>query len=189
MRAMNLLAGMLLLAILIWAGPALAQADAAEADKAAPAYEFDLKRVGSDERLAFTELADSGRPFVLFFWISDCPHCKRQLPFVELMYRNMQQYEMEVDVVTINADKVEDQAAYSIRERGIQAPVYWDPDVKDTNYSFDMQEKGTPRVWIFEAGGELIEDFGGFNSNLMVYVLDKLGVDLPRDLAHLKQSK
>lgn len=186
MRRFGWLWAMAAVAVMLAGRPALAQDDA-EAD--APAYQFDLREVGGEERLTFAELADSGRSFVLFFWISDCPHCKRQLPFVELMYRNMEKYEMDVDVVLVNADVDEGMAEASIRERGILAPVYWDPDVRDTKATFDMQEKGTPRTYIFKPGGEYVEDFGGFNSAYMIYVLEKLEVELPRDMQHLKNSK
>jgi thiol-disulfide isomerase/thioredoxin len=178
--------GLGLLLTLACLGPAFAQGDASKDRQ--PEYAFDLRLAGTDKHTTFAELAESGRPFVLFFWISDCPHCKRQLPFVELMYRNMQQYKMKVDVVTINCDKIEEQALETIKERGIQAPVLWDPDVKATNRDFDMKEKGTPTTFIFKPGGVYVEDFDAFNSSYMVYVLDKMGVDLPKDLAHLKQK-
>lgn len=178
--------GLCLLLALASYAPAHAEDDAAGQKE--PEYAFDLRLAGTDKHTTFAELADCGRPFVLFFWISDCPHCKRQLPFVELMYRNMQQYEMAVDVVTVNCDMLEEQAVATIKERGIQAPVLWDPDVKTTNRDFDMKEKGTPTTFIFKPGGVYVEDFDTFNSSYMVYVLDKLGVDLPRDLAHLKSS-
>ncbi|MCB1220685.1 MAG: TlpA family protein disulfide reductase [Planctomycetales bacterium] len=184
MRVLKLTVLLLVLGLLGWSGSAFAQGK--DGKDAKPSYEFDLKEVGGKEHVTFKELADSGRPFLLFFWISECPHCKRQLPFVELMYRNMQKYDVGVDIYTINADKVEEQAEATILERGLQAPVLWDPDVKQTEISMDMREKGTPRVWIFKPGGELVEDFGSFNSNLMVYALDKMGVELPKDLAHLK---
>ncbi|MEZ5336658.1 MAG: TlpA disulfide reductase family protein [bacterium] len=187
MRVLKLGVLLLLLGLMSWSASAFAQDKDGQGSE--PAYEFDLKAVGGKEHMTFKELADSGRPFLLFFWISECPHCKRQLPFVELMHRNMQQYDLGVDVITINADKIEEQALATIRERGIQAPVLWDPDVAQTEFTMDMREKGTPRIWIFKPGGELVEDFGSFNSNLMVYALDKLGVELPKELAHLKPKK
>ena len=187
MRKFMLLPAICLLLALAVCGPARAQG--APADKAEPGYSFDLRLAGTDTHKTFSELADSGRPFVLFFWISDCPHCKRQLPFVELMYRNMQKYEMDVDVLTVNCDAEEGQAISTIKERGIQAPVLWDPDVQETNATFDMKEKGTPTTFIFKPGGVYVEDFDSFNSNYMVYVLDKLDVELPKDLQHLKPKK
>ena len=48
-------------------------------------YAFTLDGISFDGELSFVDLARDEIPFVIFFWITDCPLCHLQLPQVQLI--------------------------------------------------------------------------------------------------------
>ena len=78
--------------------PAHAQRDsgtthsrAAAAQKEQSKYDFELPYVGKPGKLSFKELADSGKPFVVFIWLTDCELCHLQLPYVDLINASLEE--------------------------------------------------------------------------------------------------
>src|SRR5690348_1041255 len=46
-------------------------------------YDFELNYADGTGKVRFKDLAASGQPFVLVWWLTDCPICHMQMPYIQ----------------------------------------------------------------------------------------------------------
>lgn len=151
-----------------------------EDDPAWEKYAFDLPFADNTGRLSFSDLARSNEPFVLFWWLSDCPMCHLQLPYVEHLQNQIDEHGLELSLVTICIDSNKRHSLEFIKEKKISFPVLIDERARRTKANYDLSH-GTPITYIFGKRGVLIDTFHGFQSSFGETVLTTLNIELPTE--------
>jgi thiol-disulfide isomerase/thioredoxin len=173
-----------LFCILLATGFALAQ-DAGPTDPPEgehPEWEewaFELDHTGQPGALAFEDIAAAGEPFVLFFWLTDCPLCHLQLPYVQQLENSINEYELGLRVVTINLDGREVDVPAILEEYKTTFTCLRDPRGRRTDDAYRLAELGTPLTYLFDEDGLMVEYVTGFKRGYTQYVLDTFGIELP----------
>jgi thiol-disulfide isomerase/thioredoxin len=166
-----------------WQDLADAQATAEQEDNPAWAeYAFELSYAGSIDELSFLELARSEQPFVLFFWLTDCPVCHIQLPYVQQLEDIVEDNGLELRVVSINLDYDATQCLEFVEEKNPSFELLVDPRARYTNETYHLEELGTPITYVFDANGELVDYLTGFRSEYAKSILKLLDMDMPEGL-------
>ena len=142
-------------------------------------YAFKLPVLGENGQLTFEELAGSGQALVLFFWLADCPLCHLQMPYVELLQQQVDEYGLNLRVVGINVDQRESVAEDYVAEKEPSFEMLFDGNARYTAEPFNLEELGCPLVYVFNADGEYVDYISGFKSNLSRTVLNLLDIELP----------
>ena len=187
----------LLLCSAAFAGPAIAQSDwqdvadehaeqvADESEQLAqdnPAWEqyaFTLERLSADGELSFVDLASGGVPFVIFFWITDCPLCHLQLPLVQQFQDTIDTHTLDLRVVAINLDPSDKDALLFYEEKGATFELLFDPRARYTDEAFHLNELGCPLTYVFDGNGELVDYLTGYRAQLETTVLKMLDIEIP----------
>ena len=94
-----------------------------------------------------------GRLVVLNIWASWCPPCMKEIPdFVELQTKLDQ---TKATVISINVDKrgSEQKIREIIAQKGINFPVFYDPDSESTRF---LSTTGFPETFIISKEGEVL---------------------------------
>jgi thiol-disulfide isomerase/thioredoxin len=176
---------LLLLALsLLGANPALAQTEAEPAPPANPNldyYAFELNYVNDAGKLSFRELAESGRPFVLVWWLADCQLCRMQMPYVQELHNVIRENELDLYLVSINIDDRERDCRSYIAESGLSIPVLYDMHARKTGKTYSLRELGTPLTYVFGSGGELIDTLTGYKAGYTRAVLELLDIPVPEE--------
>jgi peroxiredoxin len=177
------------LALAAWllAAPGLASAEwmdhadplkpAVEDDPAWDEYAFELPFISGEGRLTFHELARSGEPFVLYWWLTDCPMCHLQMPYVQQLYNESQKRELGLRVVSICIDSDKRDSLEYIEDKGIKFDVLFDGRSRRTDSQYDVRENGTPLAYVFEGGGVPAGKLSGYTSSFAQDVLELLGIE------------
>jgi thiol-disulfide isomerase/thioredoxin len=142
-------------------------------------YGWELDYADGSGQVSFKELAESGQPFILVWWLSDCPVCHMQLPYVQKLQKQIEDNKLEVKLVSICIDQDAKQALKFVQQRGISFDVLLDPRGRRTNAKYRVKDLGTPVTYIFKSGGELADYLAGFKQNYSRDVLAKLGIAEP----------
>ena len=142
-------------------------------------YAFDLPLIDHSANLSFSELAESGQPFVLFWWLTDCPLCHLQLPYVQQLQDQIDELELDLRVVTICVDEDPDDSADYLRENEITLTVLFDPRARRTDRNYQVKELGCPLTYVFDSGGDFVDYIKGFRSNIAKSVFELLEIELP----------
>ena len=153
-------------------------AEELEADPAWKKYAFDLPYADNTGRLAFEDLARSGEPFVLFWWLSNCPMCHLQLPYVERLQNQIDEHGLGLSLVSICIDSNRLDCLEVIQEKKISFPVLIDQRARRTKGKYDLAD-GTPMTYIFGKRGVFLETINGFQSSFGETVLRTLEIELP----------
>lgn len=106
-------------------GAAIAPAESVGLEPGQPAPDFELKTLGG-ENFQLSDL--HGKKVILNFWYSWCPPCIEEMPELQEFYND---YQEEVEVVTVNLTKVENNlsdVANFIDEHGYTFTVPLDED-------------------------------------------------------------
>lgn len=177
------------LALATWllGGPGFASAEwtdhadplqpAVEDDPAWDKYAFELPFISGEERLTFHELARSGEPFVLYWWLTDCPMCHLQMPYVQQLYNESQKRGLGLRVVSICIDSDKRDCQEYIEDKGIKFDVLFDGRSRRTDSQYDVRENGTPLAYVFEGGGAPAGKLSGYTSSFAREVLELLGIE------------
>jgi thiol-disulfide isomerase/thioredoxin len=144
-------------------------------------YAFDLPYVDGDERLTFKDLARSDKPFILFFWLTDCPLCHLQMPYIQQMQKQVEEYELNLQIVSICLDPDDRYCLPYIEEKGISFDVLLDARGRRTDRLYEISEIGTPVIFVFKNRGEFVEYYTGFRSGIGKTILELLEIELPAD--------
>lgn len=182
-----LLAALAGLALLGLAAPARAQHDSgvvssrssAVAQEKGSKYDFDLPYIGKTGKLSFADLAASGKPFVLFIWLSDCELCHLQLPFVEQLQKISSENKLGVRVVSICLDDEQKTALDYMDDKGLSFDVLSDPRGRHIDTEYHVKDLGTPLAYVFKPGGEFVDYLSGYRSGFTKAVLKLLEIQPP----------
>ena len=142
-------------------------------------YDFTLPYLEGEGSLSFKELAESGQPFVLVWWLSECPVCHLQLPYVQKLEKLVEDGKADVRIITINIDQGDDDCRAYVKEKGCNFEVLRDERCRRTDRQFKVQDKGTPVTYVFKAGGELVDYMSGWTSEFPSKVLKMLDLPVP----------
>jgi thiol-disulfide isomerase/thioredoxin len=146
------------------------------------AYAFELPNVSGKGKLSFADLARGGKPFVLFFWRTDCPLCHMQIPYVQQLQRLIDEGKADLRLVTVNLDDRPEDCQDYIEEKGLSFSVLYDGHARRTNAEYEIKDLGVPLTYIFADGGEFKEHITGFRSELSKSVLKALDLPLPDEV-------
>jgi thiol-disulfide isomerase/thioredoxin len=142
-------------------------------------YAFNLKVAGGSDNVSFADLARSGEPFVLVWWLSDCPVCHMQMPYVQQLARLGQDKQAALKVVGINIDDRDRDCDAYMREKKLSFNVLRDPHGRGTDRHYDVRDEGTPLTYVFKAGGEYAGKLSGYTKNYPKRVFELLGMSMP----------
>jgi len=140
-------------------------------------YAFDLPYANQEGELTFRDLARSGKPFVLFWWLTECPLCHLQLPYVQQLYKESQERELGLRVVSICIDSDKRDCLPYIEDKGIKFEVLFDGRARHTDEEYKVRDNGTPLAYVFEAGGEPAGKLVGYSSSFTADVLKMLKIE------------
>jgi thiol-disulfide isomerase/thioredoxin len=149
--------------LLAWAGLAAVGGSARADDKPKPAS---LERVPLDAPLGKTmdgktvRLSDfEGKPVVVFFWASWCPHCRNELPQMERL--QLAASKERVRVVAVN---VEDRDVFRQMHRGLaekmQMQHIYDPD--GAGAKAFAKADGVPYTVVVRGDGTIAKTMSGW---------------------------
>lgn len=142
-------------------------------------YDFTLPYLEGEGSLTFKELAESDKPFVLIWWLSECPVCHLQLPYVQKLENLVEDGKADVRIVSINIDQGEDECREYVKEKGVSFEVLHDERCRRTDSQFKVQDMGTPVTYVFKPGGELVDYMSGWTSEFPSKVLKMLDLPVP----------
>jgi thiol-disulfide isomerase/thioredoxin len=142
-------------------------------------YAFSLKTADGGGNVSFEDLARSGRPFVLVWWLSDCPVCHMQMPYVQQLARLGDDKSVDVKVVGINIDDTDRGCNDYIREKKLNFNNLRDPHGRGTDGHYGIRDEGTPMTYVFKAGGDFAGKLSGYTKNYPSKVLGMLGIKMP----------
>lgn len=142
-------------------------------------YGWELNYVDGSGKLSFQDLAESGQAFVLVWWLSECPVCHMQLPYVQKLQKEITDNKLDIRVVSICIDQEEDGALKYMREKGISFDVLLDPRGRRTDQKYRVKEMGTPVTYIFNKGGVLEGSLSGFKQQYSRAIYTELGITPP----------
>lgn len=145
-------------------------------------YAFTLDYVDGSGQLSFAEIARGGQPFVLFFWLSDCPLCHLQLPYVQQLKNMVEEHELALRVVAINVDHDPRECRRYVEEKEPTFELLIDPRVRHTDEAFNVGDLGCPLTYVFDERGEFVDYLTGFRSRLPLSVLKMLEIEVPAEL-------
>jgi cytochrome oxidase Cu insertion factor (SCO1/SenC/PrrC family) len=151
----------------------------AEDNPAWEQYAFTLERLSADGELSFIDLARDGIPFVLFFWISDCPLCHLQLPQVQQLQETIDDQMLDLRLVAINLDPNATAARLFYEEKGATFELLFDPRARYTDEAYHLNELGCPLTYVFDSNGELVDYMTGYRAQLETAVLRMLDIEIP----------
>lgn len=163
-----------------WQG--LSQKPATPATPANPAWEkyaFDLPYADDSGRLTFKELAEAGKPFVLVWWLTDCPLCNLELPYVEQLKQQSEEYNLGVRVVSICVDDDTSACLDYAKEKGLTFDVLFDRHAQRTDGTYSVEDLGTPLTYVFNDKGEFVDYLTGFRSEYAKSVYKLLDITPP----------
>lgn len=142
-------------------------------------YAFSLKQADGNANVRFVDLARSGRPFVLVWWLSDCPVCHMQMPYVQQLARLGEDKSVDLKVVGINIDQDDRDCARYLNDKKLCFETLRDPRGRLTDGKYGVRDEGTPMVYVFKAGGEYAGKLSGYTKNFPARVLGMLGIEMP----------
>ncbi len=112
------------------------------------------------EQVAFSEILAQGKPVVLEFWAGQCPICRRGLPEVQEVYRELgdQAIFVALDVGLFTGLGDEAAARAMIADLGLTFPA---GTIADSSPMRTYRVTGIPTTLFFKPNGELFSRGGG----------------------------
>lgn len=142
-------------------------------------YAFTLESLSGDSDVSFVDLARQHQPFILFFWLVDCPLCHLQLPQVQELQDTIDRYDLGVRIVAINVDQSGEEAAKFYEDQGMTFDLLHDPRVRYTNEAYHVSDLGCPLTYVFNSDGELVDYLTGYRAQFKKTILQMLDISLP----------
>jgi thiol-disulfide isomerase/thioredoxin len=113
-------------------------------------YDFKLEELNTDVTMERDALVKE-KPLVIFVWSAECPHCKRQMPYVSALYKKLDIE--EVNFVSVAIDKNRSAIKEYVDEKDLSFPVL----TADSGEISDFYtEKGWPTTYVFAPGGKYV---------------------------------
>jgi thiol-disulfide isomerase/thioredoxin len=140
-------------------------------------YDFNLPCLLNGEATSFDDLAESGRSFMLVWWKSDCPHCQRELPYVQKLADLSAAGKVDLAVVSINVGRDIDDCLALADKRKLSFPILSDPEARRTNDNYNVWGgEGLPCTYLFGPGGSYKGSLHAEQRDYVDKVLSKLGL-------------
>lgn len=157
-------------------------APGAQAGEAADEYAFELQYINGKDKLTFQDLKESGLPFAIFFWRTDCPLCHMQMPYVQQLQRLIEEGKTELRLVSVCLDDTPRDALPFIEEKALTFEVLFDGHGRRTDANYHAKELGLPLTYAFKKDGKYVDYLTGFRSGYAKSVLQLLDLPLPAEL-------
>jgi cytochrome oxidase Cu insertion factor (SCO1/SenC/PrrC family) len=141
-------------------------------------YGFELNYADGSGKVSFKDLAESGHPFILVWWLSDCPVCHMQLPYVQQLQKQITDNKLDLRIVSICIDDDTKDCLKYVKDKGITFDVLTDPHARATDSKYRVKDFGTPVTYVFKAGGVFAQSLSGFKQQYSRAVLSQLGITL-----------
>ncbi len=103
------------------------------------------------------------KPIVLVFWATWCPECKKEIPDINKLYKQIKPIGMALLAVDVGINDSEAKVKRYIEKYGLSYPVAFDKGAKITK---DFNVQGTPTVIVLDKNG----------------IVRYRGVHIPKDL-------
>jgi len=145
-------------------------------------YAFNLDYADGSGSLTFLDLARTQKPFVLFFWLTDCPVCHLQMPYVKMFDEAIRRNDIELKIVAVNLDEDAKEALEMFKDKNLKFDLLIDPRARRTDKTYDLRETGTPVAFVFDSAGMMVKSLDGFHSDLGYQVLTLLEMEIPDEL-------
>jgi peroxiredoxin len=142
-------------------------------------YAFELPYATQDGELKFEELAKGGKPFVIFFWLSDCPVCHLQMPYVQQLQNLIENGTVDLRLVAISIDDDDRECTKFIEDKDLTFEVLLDRHARHTNDEYKVEDLGTPLTYVFDKDGEFVDYLTGFRNSFAKSVLKLLDIQFP----------
>ena len=68
------------------------------------APDFELGKVDGNGTIKLSDLMKNGKPTLLVFWVSWCPHCQREMPVLDKVYRDLKANSINAIGVSVDDD-------------------------------------------------------------------------------------
>lgn len=112
----------------------------------------------------------TNKPTVLVFWASWCPHCRRELPVVDRVYRDFRS--KGVNIIGINVDRSTSDGRSFVSKERIAFPMVIGKEKVAESY----QVNGIPAIFILGKGGVIkAKHVGALGESALRAELAKLG--------------
>jgi len=139
------------------------------------APDFELGKVDGNGTIKLSDLMKNGKPTLLVFWVSWCPHCQREMPVLDKVYRDLKANSINAIGVSVD-DDLEDAREF-VSEYNITFPnVYAGTDAGEKvldNYGI----RGVPNTYIIDKDGVVRAHYvGEVSEKVIKEQFEKLGV-------------
>ncbi|MBN2081620.1 redoxin domain-containing protein [bacterium] len=154
----------------------VADAVAQEDNPAWEKYAFELDYIDGSGALTFADIAREGKPFILFFWLSDCPLCHLQLPQVQQLQDTVDAEDIDLRIVAVNVDFGDKDALDFYTEKEMTFKLLHDSRARATDEAFHLNDLGCPLIYVFNEKGELVDYLTGYRAQLEKTVFNMLDI-------------
>ena len=155
------------------------EAEEVEDNPAWDEYAFELDYADGSGELSFHELARAGQPFVIFFWLTDCPVCHLQLPYIQRFDKMIKDNDLDIRVVSINLDERVKDCVDFAAEKKLTFELLFDARARKTDKGYHLRDIGTPVAYVFDADGLVVDYLTGFRGQFAKNVLQMLDMEEP----------
>ena len=131
-----------------------------------PAPDFNVSLAGGGEA---TLAQFDGRPLVLNFGASWCPHCLHEIPTLKNSY---DKYKGQVEFLVVFQKSPEKDVADLIEKYGLEFKVGIDPEAQ-SGKAYGV--KGIPVTFFIDSNGNIVDDnFGGIDESSMSRKIEEM---------------
>ena len=139
-------------------------------------YAFELDYIDGSGTLTFAEIARDSKPFILFFWLTECPLCHLQLPQVQQLKNTVDDEEIDLRIVSVNVDFGDKDALEFYLEKEMTFELLHDSRARGTDEAYHLNELGCPLVYVFDEHGEFVDYLTGYRAHLEKTVFNLLDI-------------
>lgn len=93
----------------------------------------------------------TSKPTLLVFWVSWCPHCQRELPIVQNIYRELGPKGMNAVGVSVDTDLADAKAF--VEQRSLTFPNAFAGTDAGIGVIDTYQVRGVPAIYVIDKGG------------------------------------
>ncbi len=149
--------GRIALGLAILSIVAVAAAAGAAVDVGDKAPAFRLPDADGKGTIALSDYTD--KPTLLVFWASWCPHCQRELPVVQKVYKDLKP--KGANVVGVSVDENVGEARALLKKQGITFPNAFAGTDTGMNTARAYGVRGIPAVFFIDKRGTITAKYAG----------------------------
>ena len=119
--------------------------------------------------LLFLNLFERNTIYLVNFWATWCQPCKKELPELEKIYRDLKDYNIKIYIISIDKKNIDEQINY-LRENGIKDLIpLFDPEMKIFRY---LKLRGIPTTIMINKNGYVVKKHEGILKNNLKITLE-----------------